>query len=87
VISHWNRKDLPGHRTWIIDPWGMPLGVTPYDENGVRVYEIDLDNTRGWYAPAGQGEKFPQTRPGWREMILEHRRPELYKGIEREIQR
>lgn len=91
ACAHWNTSD-PSLRSVIIDPYGQVVAASEFQRNGVVYYDIDLDDTRVYYAGAHehQPEKtesgytvyrqgvFPEQRKGWREMIFAARRPELY---------
>ncbi|HCU34221.1 MAG TPA: hypothetical protein DGT21_01890 [Armatimonadetes bacterium] len=91
ACAHWNTSD-PSLRSVIIDPYGQVVAASGFQRNGVVYYDIDLDDTRVYYAGAHENQPqktesgytvyrhgvFPEQRKGWREMIFAARRPELY---------
>ena len=91
ACSHWNSSD-PGLRSVIVDPYGYVVAASQYQESGAIAMDIDFDKHKVYYAgrkpqqgkrgdnhvTAYINEDIPEQIPGWRNMILERRRPELY---------
>ncbi len=91
ACAHWVTSD-PGLRSLIIDPYGKVRVASQYQAEGVVYVDIDFDEQRVYYAgsvaqqptPGESGipsyftGDLPEQLPGWREMMLQHRRPELY---------
>ena len=91
ACAHWNSSD-PGLRSLIVDPYGQIVAASEFQREGVVYYDIDFSArrvyyegrkpqqpTRGeWDIPSYYSEDIPEQKPGWREMILSRRRPELY---------
>lgn len=91
ACSHWNTSDT-GLRSLIIDPYGYVMAASHFQQEGVVHVDINFDDTKVYYAgrkakqptpgadniPSYFTGDLPEQRPGWREMMLSHRRPELY---------
>lgn len=91
ACAHWNTSDA-GLRSLVIDPFGAVLAATHFQQEGAVAADIDFDRGRVYYAgrkaeqpqPGRTGVAayftgdLPEQRPGWREMMLARRRPELY---------
>ncbi len=91
ACAHWNSSD-PGLRSVIIDPYGKVRAASGFQAEGVMYVDIDFDDLKVYYAgrkpdqptrgesgiPSYYTEDLPEQRVGWREMIFERRRPELY---------
>ena len=91
ACAHWNSSD-PGLRSLIVDPYGQVVAASEFQREGVVYYDIDFSAqrvyyegrkpqqpTRGeWDIPSYYSEDIPEQKPGWREMVLSRRRPELY---------
>jgi predicted amidohydrolase len=102
ACAHWNTSD-PGLRSVIVDPYGGLIASSQYQTKGVIFADIDFSVKKIYYA--GMSAKQPQPGPedipnyytpdlpevfrGWREVVFESRRPELYGLIptENEITR
>jgi predicted amidohydrolase len=91
ACAHWNSSD-PGLRSLIIDPYGQVMASSVFQQEGILHVDIDFDDRRVYYADRkaqqptrGEtdiasyfSEDLPDQKPGWREMMLSRRRPELY---------
>ncbi len=91
ACAHWVTSD-PGLRSVIIDPYGKVRAASAFQDEGVIAVDIDFDEQKVYYAgmkaqqptPGESGIEsyyradMPEQREGWREMIFENRRPELY---------
>lgn len=90
ACAHWNFSD-PGLRSLIVDPYGYVMAASHFQREGAFFVDIDFDVRKVYYAghkkPPKDGkdapityqtDSMPQQRPGWRDMILAARRPELY---------
>ena len=85
AVAHLYTSD-PGLRSVIVDPYGSIRASTDYLRDDVAFKTIDFSRQRFYYAgrnpnPRLAKEGMPDRKPGWREMIFNHRRPELYKII------
>jgi predicted amidohydrolase len=102
ACAHWNSSD-PGLRSLIIDPYGQVMASSVFQQEGIIHVDIDFDDRRVYYEdrkaqqptrgetdiPSYYTEDIPEQKPGWRDMMLARRRPELYGIIpaENEITR
>jgi predicted amidohydrolase len=102
ATAHWNMSD-PGLRSVIVDPYGGLIASSEYQTKGVIFADIDFSVPKVYYAgmspkqpkpgatdiPNYYTPDLPRAVPGWRDMIFENRRPELYGLIptENEITR
>jgi|GEM_PF-739069 len=102
ACAHWNTSD-PGLRSVIVDPYGGIVASSGYGEKGIVFADIDFSRKKIYYAgmspnqPEPKDEDIPnyftpdlpQVFSGWRDMIFQNRRPELYGIIptENEITR
>jgi predicted amidohydrolase len=91
ACAHWNTSD-PGLRSVIIDPYGQVMASSVFQQEGLIHVDIDFDDRRVYYEgrkaqqptrgetdiPSYYSEDIPEQKPGWREMVLSRRRPELY---------
>lgn len=91
ACAHWPTSD-PSLRSLIIDPYGQVMVSSTFEEEGIISYDINLDKPRVYYAgqkkeqptigdsgiPAYYSDNMPDQLWGWREMMLQARRPELY---------
>ncbi len=91
ACAHWNSSDT-GLRSLIADPYGYVMAASRFQQEGVITTDIDFDDRKVHYAgrrreqvppgpdniPSYYSGDVPEQRPGWREMILARRRPELY---------
>ncbi|MBI3923461.1 MAG: carbon-nitrogen hydrolase family protein, partial [Armatimonadetes bacterium] len=91
ACAHWNTSD-PGLRSLIVDPYGYVMAASHFQQEGVVYTDINFDDTKVFYAgrkaeqptpgadniPSYFTGDLPEQRPGWRDMILSRRRPELY---------
>jgi predicted amidohydrolase len=91
ACAHWNTSD-PGLRSVIIDPYGGLIASSAFQEKGVVFADIDFGREKIYYAglspnqPASKDQDIanyftpdlPDVQKGWRKMIFESRRPELY---------
>jgi predicted amidohydrolase len=100
--AHWNTSD-PGLRSVIVDPYGGLIASSEFETRGVIFADIDFSVPKVYYAglnpkqPQPGAEDIPnyftpdmpRAVAGWRDMIFESRRPELYGLIptENEITR
>jgi predicted amidohydrolase len=89
--AHWNTSD-PGLRSVIVDPYGGLIASSEFESPGVIFADIDFSVQKVYYAglspkqPQPGAEDIPnyftpdlpRALPGWRDMIFESRRPELY---------
>jgi hypothetical protein len=76
----------------VIDPYGYVVAGSHFQQEGVVFTDIDFSQAKVYYAgrkpqqpkqgkngiPSYYSEDIPEQRPGWRDMIFAHRRPELY---------
>jgi predicted amidohydrolase len=91
ACAHWNSSD-PSLRSLIVDPYGQVMAASKFQQEGVFWVDLDFDNKRVYYEgkkaeqpkrgetgiPSYYTEDIPEQKPGWREMMLARRRPELY---------
>lgn len=91
ACAHWNTSDV-GLRSLIIDPYGYVMAASHFQQDGAVYVDVDFDALKVFYAgkkpqqpkrtatgiPSYYTEDIPEQRPGWRDMILSRRRPELY---------
>ncbi|MEW6360226.1 MAG: carbon-nitrogen hydrolase family protein [Planctomycetota bacterium] len=91
ACSHWLSSD-PSLRSLIIDPYGQVMASSQFQKDGLIHVDINLEDQRVYYAgvkkdqpkrgekgiPSYYSENMPDQRLGWREMVFEARRPELY---------
>ena len=91
ACAHWPSSD-PSLRSLIIDPYGQIMSSSVFQQDGLIHYDINLDDQRVYYAgrkkeqvkrgakgiPSYFSQDMPEQRPGWRDMVLAARRPELY---------
>ena len=91
ACAHWNTSDA-GLRSLIADPYGYVVAGTQFQKEDVVFADVDFADLKVYYAarkadqptrgesgiPSYYTEDCPEQRPGWREMILSRRRPELY---------
>ncbi|MEA3400055.1 MAG: carbon-nitrogen hydrolase family protein [Armatimonadota bacterium] len=94
ACAHWNSSD-PGLRSVIVDPYGKVRAASEFQAEGVIYVDIDFEREKVYYAgrkpdqptrgesgiPSYFSEDIPEQRAGWRRMIFERRRPELYGVI------
>jgi predicted amidohydrolase len=92
--AHWVNSD-PALRSMIVDPYGQVIVAAQYRDNDICVADIDFSRKKVFYS--GEKSEQPTTgasdieayfsadlparSEGWREMIFENRRPELYSII------
>ncbi len=91
ACAHWNTSD-PGLRSVIIDPYGGLIASSAFQEKGVVFADIDFGREKIYYAGLSPNQPepknqdianyftpdLPEIRKGWRRMIFDNRRPELY---------
>ena len=91
ACAHWVTSDC-GLRSVVMDPYGMVVAASQYQRTGVIHVDVDFDDKKVFYAgrkrqqpkrgdtgiPSYYTEDIPEQKPGWRDMILSRRRPELY---------
>jgi len=91
ACCHWPSSDA-SMRSLIVDPYGQIMSSSKFQTNSIVQYDIDLDDKRVYYAgraekqrkrgkqgiPSYYSENMPEQRSGWREMVFQARRPELY---------
>ncbi len=91
ACAHWNTSD-PGLRSVIVDPYGGLIASSAFQRKGVAFADIDFSREKVYYAGLSPNQPqpkdqdianyftpdLPEVRDGWREMIFESRRPELY---------
>jgi len=91
ACAHWPTSD-PSLRSLIIDPYGQVMASSTFEEEGIITYDLNLDQRRVYYAgqkkeqvkpgdsgiPAYYSDNLPDQQWGWREMLLQARRPDLY---------
>jgi predicted amidohydrolase len=91
ACAHWNTSD-PGLRSVIVDPYGGLVASSAFQQKGVVFADIDFSREKIYYAGLSPNQPqpkdqdianyftpdLPEVRRGWREMIFESRRPELY---------
>lgn len=91
ACSHWNSSDA-SLRSVIVDPYGQVMASSRHQHEGIISYDVDFDDRRVYYEgkradqptrgktdiPSYFSEDMPEQKPGWRNMIFSHRRPELY---------
>jgi predicted amidohydrolase len=94
ACAHWPSSD-PSLRSLIIDPYGQIMSSSVFQQDGLIHYDIALDDQRVYYAgrkreqvkrgatgiPSYYSEDMPEQRSGWRDMVFNARRPELYAVI------
>jgi predicted amidohydrolase len=80
------------HRAYLLDPWGMVLGASQHLTNNPPVIvRLQLDNrpryfewpedlrAKGPYPDGYQQKRQPVAKGDLRAVLLQHRRPELYR--------
>ena len=94
AAAHFPMSDH-SQRSYVIDPYGFMLAASSYWSDSVCTADVDLDAGGVWFAqsnvPGRSGQKgylagyFPKTIPekrtDLRRVLLDGRRPELYKAI------
>jgi len=94
AAAHFADSDI-GQRSYVIDPYGQVLAGTPHWREGVVTADVDLDAGQIWFEPSSKpgraGQKgylyayyprtIPEQRTDLRRVLLEGRRPELYRAI------
>lgn len=68
------------HRSNVIDPTGETVFATDYNKEGIYTFRIDLDAIRNKCCYEFDGNKVI-TGSGFREKLVNARRPELYKVL------
>ena len=91
ACAHWNSSD-PGLRSVVIDPYGQVMGSSHFQQESLFAVDVDFEIEKVYYE--GRKEKqpvpgtvgidayvtgdIPEQKAGWRQMMFERRRPELY---------
>lgn len=94
VPAHFPMSDVT-QRSYVVDPYGYPVGANAYWSEGVVTADLDLDAGRVWFARSDQPGRagkpgylagyypktVPEKRTDFRAVLMAGRRPELYGAI------
>lgn len=93
VCSHFHHSDF-NLRSFICDPYGVVLASTTHGEEELTYVDIDFSKEKVYYTNESTEVEFveeknyghyagevPDQKRGWRDMLFENRRPELYDII------
>ena len=90
ACAHFHSSDF-NLRSFILDPYGSVLTATQHGEEELAYVDIDFSKKRIYYSAESTQTEFvyeknyghyrgqvPDEARGWRDMLFENRRPELY---------